>query len=259
MRQRRPAGFTLVEVIFAVTLFGLLVLIVFEMFVKGNKTASKATWRVHAQQAQRLGLRQAKELLQASSYPTVIRIGDFIEVKDGYRMGLGDTASVEAGAGTSLTSYGFTAEDWIMRFYSCQPCEDVEYTGSTEETRVGTAAGVALQLVPRAGAPGLFELWVETARADVSWDPDAGDLVVGDFGTPERRRLMYDVESVSVLLPTTRTADGLYVPSGSVVELGAVCVDPWDRRMRLRESTRVEVNVEIDPTPTDVDATFVAP
>ena len=253
MKKRGSAGFTLVETIFAVAVFGVIVLLVFEMFIRGNRTASKATWRVHTLQAQRSGLRRLKELVQGSSYPTVIRIGDFIELRDGHRFELGNTAEIEDDDDAGVTRYRFADEGWILRFYRCHPCEDVEFVGADAESRAGSATGVALELVPRPGAPGLFDLWLETAEAPVEW---SGGLVIGDYGPAQRLRLMHDVESFTVVLSQRRTDDGLWVPCGAVMDFVAACLDPWDRRMRLIESIKVEVNVEVDPLLRDLDANF---
>ena len=120
--------------------------------------------------------------------------------------------------------------------------------GSSGPTRVGTAAAYALQLVQQPGHNDLFELWMEEASSDITWDSGTNQPVLSGFGPHERLRLCADVESLSFVVPTTDA--GSNVHSGSVVEVALVCKDPFDKRMRVREACRAEVNVEMvfDPT-----------
>jgi len=250
VRRCRSLAFTMIEALIAVTVGSILVIIMFEMFAKGTKTNAKATWRSHTIAIQRQCIRRIKSALEASSYPTVIRIGDYRELVSGYRLIFGDTASQVPITGTTLTSNTFSGADWALRFYRCHPLEDIEFVddGSSGPSRVGTAAGYSLQLLPQPGHTDLFELWMDEATADITWDAGTSQPVLSDFGPHNRRRLVADVESLSFVLPTTDP--GSFVASGSVVQVVLICKDPFDKRMRLQEACRVEVNIEMvfDPT-----------
>jgi type II secretory pathway pseudopilin PulG len=254
VRRVAPRAFTLIEALLGVAIAGIVVGLVFHMFAKGNTTSAKATWRVHAQGAQRNAIRVLKSALEASSYPTVIRVGTLREQVPGYRLRFGDTAGVGAVGGTTMTSFVFTQADWLAKFYRCHPMEDVERVddGSVGATPPGTCVGVALQLVPGTNRFGRFELWMEEATADVTFDAATGQPLLGAFGPHRRTKLVPDVESVTFTVPNT-TAGGFLAP-GFVAEIEVVCRDPVDGRMRLAESCRTEVNVEAEIAPVAFEA-----
>ncbi len=257
--RRRCSGFTLVEILIAFTVLSVLVILVMELFVRGNKETAKGAWRVHTVAAMRRSLWRLKEMVRASSYPSVIRAADYLLLapdaappnqSDVFLLVFNDSNCSTSAVSGGLRLYRFASPGYVVKFYMCEPMDESGYMGSSVSgVPPGTCTGVLLELVP--GDNGM-DLYVNTARADVTYDETTGGIVMGAFGNLARRLLLRDVDSVGFSIPASSSD----LPPGTVMEMCLVCRDPFNRRMTIVERTRVEVNVRVAVTPESLTASF---
>lgn len=238
---RGPArrGFTLVEITIAAVIFLVLSGIIFQMFIKGTRTGVKATWRTHVAGKSRSALRQIKEAIDGSSYPSVVSLTNYQENADPlYAFTLGPSPSASV-AGGSLTTHVYDAAGaTVASWYRCHPLDQTPMAAPLGIPS-GYAALHALELRDSESYPGKrLDLWmtITTGTINPVIPPD-----VTLAGAPQIERLLTtEVEKVDLTVATTGTAGGNYMLTVRVTSR-----DPSDGYMRVVEESRANVNVAV--------------
>ncbi len=235
-RQLR-AGFTLVEITISAVIFLILTGIVFEMYTKGSKAGAKATWRAQVTGRSRAGIRQIKEAIDGSSYPSVVSFTDYRETTTAYIFDLeAPTSSV---VGTTTTTHSYSAQGTVATWYACHPIVPPVMAAP------GTPNGVGTQFVLKLEPSTLYP----SSRLDLVMDISSGpvqdtppDVTIGTLVLLESRRLVTEVERLDLTVPTNSA------PGNNVVGIRITCRDPIDGYMRVVEESRANANVAI-PSP----------
>ena len=235
-------GFSLIEIALGVMIFSLVSGIVFTIYSRSNTYAAKGTWRVHTVAKQRTALRQMKDFLEKSSYPSAIRVDNYVEdTTSAYKMKLGSGGSVSAtaaasGTTNSLQVYSFTADGDVLSFHVCIPDQDfggVKFTGK--------ASSVLLSLETGGATSSAMRLIATSAIADVQLS--GTQLTVGVPADADKRRivLLEDVKQVDVGVSSVA-----FTKEKTVMEISVKTVDPFDGRLALRETAKAVVNVIVE-------------
>lgn len=240
-RETGPGrGYTLVEISVGFLLVSILSVIVMTIYFRGNKATSKGIWRVNSIKNMRNGLRRLKELMEASSYPAVILANNYLELSPGlasgdrtYIMKLGDGASTESTPGSTLTSYTFEDEGEVLTFWACTPREEVAFLGTPVP---GFAKKVTLELEPGTVKDNLMQLKLTEETAEVQYS--SGSISITDPTSRSVKILSEEITSVGISVTSTQERSLVYVTLSSA--------DPFDGRLKLQQTARALVNVEIE-------------
>lgn len=235
-------GFSLIETALAVLIVSIIIGIVMTIYSSSNKYAAKGTWRIATISRQRLCLRQVKDYLERSSYPSVIQVANFFEGSptfgtNDYVMQLGAGTPVASTTGT-LQDFAFTAPGPILTFYACTPRQELEGIDSLGTVIPGKASLMVLSLESTSGASSAMRLVVTSSTAEVALSGNS--VSVGTATSGATIPLLDDVAQVTV-----GVAPGSATTEKTVVEFAVETADPFDKKLRVHENARATVNVRI--------------
>lgn len=244
--KRKGGGFTLVEILMVLAVFFILAGIVFNFFIGGSKYASKGAWRVHAVASMRNGLRVVKTNMEATSYPTVVRLDNFTEEEtEPYMVRLAGAHATASTSGHTVYTYNQPMADFLV-FTCCN---------TLDETKPGTPSGgearqfrFQLENSPHrnlsSGPPNAFLMnLVMNEFVDAVAANDDGSIIPPTaFAAGESKRLCFDVESVDVIVPTSA---GPVLDENCIMLMRIHCRDPLNGRMLLAEEAKSQVNVRV--------------
>ncbi|MBI3890427.1 MAG: hypothetical protein HY303_02730 [Candidatus Wallbacteria bacterium] len=234
--HRRGPGFSLIEIALGVIVFTMVSGIVWTIYSKSNTYAAKGTWRVQTAAKQRLALRQVKDFLEKSSYPSAIRVDNYIE-DPSYQMQLGAGGSLSGTAATSGATVGMSVYEFktvgpILDFSASTPDQDfggLKVAGISNhvvlslETKGSTSS--AMQLVATSDA---FKVELAGGKLSVASTPFKKQRIV----------LLEDVAEIDVGISGLASTK-----EKTLVEFCVLTKDPYDGKLRLRETAKAVVNV----------------
>lgn len=211
------------------TIFMVLSGTVFQMFIKGSKAGAKATWRAQVIGKSRNALRQLKEAIDGSSYPSLVSLTNYQENDDAqFAFTLG--AFTESIPGTGSTTYAFRDAGTVLTFYGCFP-RDLTPLGPPDGMPNGVANRYTVALVESDVYPDRLDLQMTINTGTIS------DALEVDEGPDVTRTLATEIEEFLITAPDA-AGDGNWV-----VQLGITSRDPVDGFMRVVEESRANVNV----------------
>ncbi len=243
MKRKNP-GFTLVEIMVALVVFFVFTGIVFNFFVGGSKYASKGAWRVHAVASMRNGLRVVKSNLEATSYPTVVRLDNFSEAEiSDFMLQLASANATTVASAHTVYTFNQPVANFIL-FTCCN---------TLDETNPGTPTGgeakqytFLLELNDHRNLSNsppnarLMDLVMVESVAAITSQTGGAVVPPTAFAETDRKRLCFDVESVDFIVPTSA---GPILDENTVLTMRVHCRDPLNGRMLLTEEAKAQVNV----------------
>lgn len=239
---RRRLGFSFVETTLAILIVSILISITMTIYSRSNKYAAKGTWRVNTVARQRLALRQIKDFLDKSSYPSVVKVANFYESSpdfgsDKYLMEV-KKGKPMAATSSALAYSTFDVPGEILRFHACTPRQELEGLGSALNVVPGQARLIVLSLEQKGVTTSSLRLVVTSSTADITLGGSA--VQVGGFGAETSNAMLDDIGQVNV--GVSRDAAAV---EKTVLEFEVVNVDPFDGRLRVRETAKATVNVRV--------------
>lgn len=241
-RQRRRLGFSLIEMALGVLIVSIVIGIVMTIYSRSNQYAAKGAWRVNTISRQRLCLRQVKDFLERSSYPSVIQANNYYEASPGF----GSDAyclALTRGTPTPNTSstsqfFSYDTPGEILRFFSCTPRQELEGLAAVVSVIPGQASRYVISLQAGETAQSAMRLVATSAAAEVTLSGNA--VQVGAFGPETSINLLDDVSLLSVGISPESSSE-----EKTVVEFEVETADPFDGRLKVHEKAKAVVNVRI--------------
>ncbi|MBI4867007.1 MAG: hypothetical protein HY816_08640 [Candidatus Wallbacteria bacterium] len=241
-RCRRSAGYSLIEIALGVLIFSLVSGITMTIYSRSNTYAAKGTWRVQTTAKQRTALRQVKDFLEKSSYPSVIRVNNYYESSpdfgsEDFVMKLGSGTALK-GTSAAVSYYSFETAGPVLEFFACTPRQELEGLASALKEVPGTARKLVLSLEATASTSSRMRLIATSSSAEVTLNGEK--VQVGTLGTETPIVLLEDVTAVVVGVSTQAATR-----EKTVLELQVVNSDPFDGRLKLREIAKATINVRV--------------
>jgi type II secretory pathway pseudopilin PulG len=240
--QQRRFGFSLIEMALGVLIVSIVIGIVMTIYSRSNKYAAKGAWRVNTISRQRLCLRQVKDFLERSSYPSVIQANNYLEASPGFGS---DAYCLQLTRGTPMANtsstnqfFSYTVPGEVLRFYSCTPRQELEGLAAVVSVIPGQASRYVISLEAGATADSAMRLVATSAAADVTLS--GSDVQVGTFGAETSISLLDDVSLLSVGVSPESSSE-----EKTVVEFEVETADPFDGRLKVHEKAKAVVNVRI--------------
>ncbi|HNW33946.1 MAG TPA: prepilin-type N-terminal cleavage/methylation domain-containing protein [Candidatus Ozemobacteraceae bacterium] len=241
--RRTWRGFTLLELMIAVSILAVFVFFAYKIFLGGSKTAGRSQWTNSVVDELRIATSFLGKEIKSTSYPTTLLRDTICDPSDNANGSVARTYFVKIAANQQpIKAPAAGAKTKVMTWFVCQPEKPPEPGGIREcrlwlEGRSNTLANVG-------------DLAVEIISQKFTTSPDqyarSGQLSLQADGAPGRQVLVHDVEWVKFEAPGP-------LPSMATefqpLKISIHCVYPKDPKAFKENSTMATPNVGLELLP----------